>query len=146
MPGKIGQASPQPIVMTTSDACTAWVVRTLGRSARMSIPSSSMASTATRLISPAGIEPAERTSTAPPDIADRSPAAIWERPALWTQTNRTLGGSVVSVIGLLSSFSGDVDAHLLCQGEQAGSTGLQGRCLASKQLALGSVYADVSDH
>src|SRR5674476_181186 len=64
----------------------------------MSIPSSSMASTATGLIWSAGIEPAERTSTAPPDIADRSPAAIWERPALWTQTNRALGRLVFSII------------------------------------------------
>ena len=91
LPGKYGQASPQPIVTTTSDACTASVVSTFGCSARMSTPTSAMASTATGLTWSAGIDPADRTSTAPPDSAVRNPAAIWERPALWTQTNRTLG-------------------------------------------------------
>ena len=28
----------------------------------------------------------------------RNPAAIWERPALWTQTNRTVGFLAVSVL------------------------------------------------
>jgi hypothetical protein len=57
----------------------------------MSTPTSAMAATAAGLTSAAGAEPAERTSTAPPDRAVRNPAAIWERPALWTHTNRTLG-------------------------------------------------------
>ena len=79
------------MVITTSDVCTASVVSTFGCSARMSTPTSAIASTATGLTWSAGIEPADRTSTAPPDSAVRNPAAIWERPALWTQTNRTLG-------------------------------------------------------
>ena len=86
---------------TTSEAFTASVVSTLGCSARMSIPTSAIASTATTLTWSAGIDPAERTSTAPPDSAVRKPAAIWERPALWTQTNRTLGRSVVVVMWFL---------------------------------------------
>jgi hypothetical protein len=39
----------------------------------------------------AGALPAERTSILSPARWVRNPAAIWERPALWTQTNRTLG-------------------------------------------------------
>src|SRR5690625_935495 len=59
----------------------------------MSIPISAMASTATGFIASAGAEPEERTSTCPLDRAVRKPAAIWERPALWTQTNMTVGRS-----------------------------------------------------
>ena len=46
LPGKIGQASPQPMVITTSEASTASVVSTLGCSAEMSMPTSAIASTA----------------------------------------------------------------------------------------------------
>jgi len=98
LPGKNGQASPQPIVITTSDACTASVVSTLGCSAVMSMPSSPIASTAIGLICSAGIEPAERTSMRSPAMSRRNPAAICERPALCTQTKRTEGLAVVSVI------------------------------------------------
>src|SRR5690625_6046746 len=52
-----------------------------------------MAQTATGVIASAGAEPEERTSTCPSDRAVRKPAAIWERPALWTQTNMTVGRS-----------------------------------------------------
>ena len=38
LPGKYGQASPQPMVITTSEDCTASVVRTFGISAEMSMP------------------------------------------------------------------------------------------------------------
>nr|KEP23677.1 hypothetical protein DA06_05930 [Georgenia sp. SUBG003] len=89
----MGQASPQPMVMTTSDSFTASVVRTLGVSAAMSMPTSAMASTADGLTCSAGAEPAERTSIAPPARWFSQAAAIWDRPALWTQTNRTLGRS-----------------------------------------------------
>jgi hypothetical protein len=82
----MGQVSPQPMVMTTSDARTASVVRIFGFSAEMSIPSSSIASRTAGLIWAAGSEPAERTSTAPPDRWCVYAAAIWDRPALWTQT------------------------------------------------------------
>ena len=57
----------------------------------MSMPTSAIACTAAGLIDSAGAEPAERTSTVPWDRWVRNPAAIWERPALWTQTNSTLG-------------------------------------------------------
>ena len=42
--------------------------------------------------------PAERTSMASPARWVRNPAAIWERPALWTQTNSTLGLVGVTVV------------------------------------------------
>jgi hypothetical protein len=57
----------------------------------MSMPTSRIASTAAGLIVSAGADPAERTSTVSPARWRSQPAAIWERPALCTQTNRTLG-------------------------------------------------------
>jgi hypothetical protein len=89
--------SPQPIMITTSLDCTASPVRTLGLVAVMSIPSSAIATTAAGLIWSAGSVPAERTSMRSPARWLSSPAAIWERPALCTQTNKTLGLSAISV-------------------------------------------------
>src|SRR5690242_11165759 len=68
----------------------------------MSMPTSAMASTATGLIASPGIEPAERTSIRPSPSDCRKPAAICERPALCTQTNRTLGrsGMGLSLVGV----------------------------------------------
>src|SRR5947207_3169165 len=63
----------------------------------MSTPISSIASTAAGLISSAGVEPAERTWIRPPDRSSTRPAAIWLRPALWVQTNRTSGCSFTSL-------------------------------------------------
>jgi hypothetical protein len=53
------------MVMTTSEASTASVVSSFGRSAEMSIPTSIMASRTAELICSAGADPAERTSTRP---------------------------------------------------------------------------------
>src|SRR5690625_1200769 len=89
------------MVMTTSEAWTASGVRILGLLAVMSMPTSFIAATATVSIWSAGAEPAERTSACPWDRAVMKPAAIWERPALWTQTNMTLGRWDMGV-----SFSG----------------------------------------
>ena len=47
--------------------------------------------TANGLICDAGVEPAERTRMAPPPSARAKPAAICERPALCTHTNKTSG-------------------------------------------------------
>src|SRR5664280_156860 len=91
LPGKTGQVSPQPMVMTTSLAWTASVVRSFGVCSEMSMPTSCMASTAAELTWSVGRLPAERTSTAPAARVARKPAAIWERPALCTQRNRTAG-------------------------------------------------------
>src|SRR5688500_1203689 len=91
MPGSTGHVSPQPMVITTSEDCTASEVRIFGAWAVISIPTSAMASIAAGLRYSAGALPAERTSIAPAARWVRNPAAIWERPALWTQTNNTLG-------------------------------------------------------
>src|SRR5699024_4753251 len=95
---KIGQVSPQPMVMTTSDSLTASVVRILGTSADMSMPTSFMAATAAGFTVSAGADPAERTSIWPAERWVRKAAAIWERPALWTQTKRTEGLGVVVML------------------------------------------------
>src|SRR3712207_3257639 len=79
------------MVITTSEASTASEVSTSGCWPARSMPTSAIASTAAGLTCSAGSEPAERTSTASPPSARSQPAAIWERPALCTQTNRTLG-------------------------------------------------------
>src|SRR3954447_18223262 len=92
------------MVMTTSESCTASTVRIFGCSAVMSMPTSAMASTATGLMCAPGAEPAERTSTRSPASWRSQPWAIWERPALWTQTNRTLGLADTG-----GSFPGGVD-------------------------------------
>ena len=55
------------------------------------MPTSAMASTAAGLTWSPGSEPAERTSTRSPARWVSQAAAIWERPALWTQTNSTDG-------------------------------------------------------
>lgn len=55
------------MVMHTSLDRTASVVRTFGVAAEMSMPSSAIASATAGLIESAGADPAERTSTAPPD-------------------------------------------------------------------------------
>ena len=59
----------------------------------MSMPTSRMASTATGLMRSAGCEPADRIATRSPPRCASQPAAICERPALWTQTNSTVGWS-----------------------------------------------------
>ncbi len=75
----------------------------MGTSAEMSMPTSAMAATAAGLTAAPGWEPAERTSTRSPARWVSQAAAIWERPALWTQTNSTDGlsdtGSRFSLLG-----------------------------------------------
>src|ERR1700690_3889702 len=99
----MGQASPHPIVITTSAARTTSSVSGFGNSSLMSIPSSVMASTTAGLISSAGVLPAERTWIRPRDRSLTRPAAIWLRPALWTQTNSTSG--------LMAHSPQGIDAH-----------------------------------
>src|SRR5829696_3383493 len=84
------------MVTTTSAASTALSLKSFGCSPAMSMPTSAMASTATGLIDPAGADPADSTSTRSPARWRSQPAAIWERPALCTQTNRTVALSVIS--------------------------------------------------
>ena len=79
------------MVITTSASRTMPSSSFLGRSAEMSIPTSFMASTTAGLSWSAGSLPAERTLTRSPAFRWSRPAAIWLRPALWTQTKRTSG-------------------------------------------------------
>src|SRR5207248_597080 len=82
LPGWIGHASPQPIVITTSDARTTSSVSGFGNSFPTSRPISASASITAGLISSAGADPADRTTTRPLAWWSRSAAAICERPAL----------------------------------------------------------------
>src|SRR5204863_9150299 len=86
-----GQRSRKPMVMGTSDDCAVSQSSLRGVLAVMSMPTSRIAATATGLIWSAGSLPAERTSTVSPARWRSQPAAIWERPALCTHTNRTVG-------------------------------------------------------
>ena len=69
------------------------------------MPSSATAATAEGFTWSSGMEPAERTSTALPARCVSQPAAIWERPALWTQTNSTVGRRLTT--GLLAGGGKD---------------------------------------
>src|SRR5215475_7828080 len=97
----MGQASPQPMVITTSAACTLSVVSGLGYSREMSRPISAMAAMTAGLSWSAGWDPAEVTRTRPAAWLSSSAAAIWDRPALWVQTNSTSGMSAMA-----SAFQG----------------------------------------
>src|SRR3954447_147544 len=79
------------MVITTSLVRTASPVRIFGVAAVMSMPTSAIACTATGLTWSFGAVPAERTSIVSPARAVSQPAAIWDRPALCTQTNSTDG-------------------------------------------------------
>src|SRR6516165_1124096 len=92
----MGQASPQPMVITTSAACTLPVVSGLGNSREMSRPISAIAATTAGLSWSAGCDPAEVTRTRPAAWWSSSAAAIWDRPALWVQTNSTSGMSAIA--------------------------------------------------
>src|SRR5215468_6719780 len=92
----MGQASPQPMVITMSAACTWPVVSGLGNSREMSSPISAMACTTAGLSWSAGCDPAEVTRTRPAAWWWSSAAAIWDRPALWVQTNSTWGMSAMA--------------------------------------------------
>ena len=59
------------------------------------MPTSAMAATTAGLTASAGVGAGGADLDARRAWWSRSAAAIWERPALWTQTNRT-GGAVVS--------------------------------------------------
>src|SRR5215475_7182171 len=93
----MGQASPQPMVISTSAARTLSVVTGLGYSREMSRPISAIAWTTAGLSWSAGCDPAEVTWTRPAAWWSSSAAAIWDRPALWAQTNSTSGISAMLV-------------------------------------------------
>src|SRR5213593_1861191 len=82
---------------TTSASRAISPVSRLGKAFVTSRPISAMAATTEGLISAAGAVPAERTRTRPPARWSSRAAAIWLRPALWTQTNRTSGRSPIGL-------------------------------------------------
>src|SRR5918992_661678 len=75
------------MVITASAARTNSSFKGLGNSLDRSMPHSSIAATTAGLIWSPGSLPAERTWTLPLAWWSRRAAAIWLRPALWTQTN-----------------------------------------------------------
>src|SRR4029453_6062346 len=83
--GKIGQASPQPMLMTTSAARTTSSVQGFGYSPEMSMPRSAMASTAPGLISRPGSDPPDHATARSPARCWKNPIAICEPPALWVE-------------------------------------------------------------
>jgi hypothetical protein len=66
LPGKIGQASPQPIVITASAARTISSVHGFGNSPEMSMPTSAIAWTAAGLISVPGSDPPDQATASWP--------------------------------------------------------------------------------
>src|SRR4249920_3481577 len=109
VPGTTGQASPHPIVITTSTSRTSSSRRPFGRAAETSSPRSAIASTTFGWISSDGAVPADRTRTRPPAWCSSSATAIWLRPALCTQTNRTSGTSFGWGIAVIRSESARPD-------------------------------------
>src|SRR5262245_52786560 len=83
-----GQASPQPIVTTTSGHSTSACSSRCGTRSARSTPSSHMAATTSGWTCSAGWVPADRASWRPFAAAVKSASAICERPAFWTQTKR----------------------------------------------------------
>jgi hypothetical protein len=55
------------------------------------MPTSNIASTTAGFMESAGADPADLTSTLSPANLVSQAAAIWDRPALCTQTNKTEG-------------------------------------------------------
>jgi hypothetical protein len=101
----MGQASPQPIVTITSAARAISSVQGFGYSAEMSMPTSAIAAIAVAFVASPGSDPPENTSTVSPARRRNQPAAIWERPALCTQRNRTAGRSKTSDSSRASAVS-----------------------------------------
>src|SRR5579859_3918186 len=116
----MGQASPQPMVITTSAAATLSPVSGLGYSREMSRPSSAMTCTTAGLTWLAGWDPAEVTRTRPAAAWSSSAAAIWDRPALWTQTNSTSGMS--ATMGAFLS-AGQLSRVLVVRNDDLGRVG-----------------------
>ena len=57
----------------------------------MSMPALPIAAMAEGLTSEAGAEPPDQATARPAACFSKNPSAIWERPALCTQRNRTIG-------------------------------------------------------
>ena len=73
-----------PVLMISS-------VQGFGNSVAMSMPTSAMARTAAWFTSLPGSEPPDQAMALPSARWLNQPSAIWDRPALWTQRNSTVG-------------------------------------------------------
>jgi hypothetical protein len=90
--GKTGQASPHPMVITTSVARTISSVHGLGYSPAMSMPRSVIASIAAGLSWSPGSEPPDHATAAAPAWWLKNPSAIWVgRRCASTRTTRWVG-------------------------------------------------------
>jgi len=85
----------RPRVTTTSALRTISSVMALGRSSEMSTPTSARDWTESSSRAVPALVPAEETSTASATRSVISPAAIWDLPAFFTQTKRTVGCSLI---------------------------------------------------
>src|SRR5664279_333643 len=102
----MGQASPQPMVITTSAARMKSSVMGLGNSAPRSKPRWVITWTTVGLTSPAGRDPAERTWTLFWPRRSSNAAAIWDRPEVWVQTKSTSGtGLAMRLVAWASAVS-----------------------------------------
>src|SRR6266540_6398597 len=79
------------MVTTASASWTDESLSALGLARDISMPTSAIAVTTEGWTSSAGALPADRTRTLPAAYRSSSAAAIWLRPAFWTQMNRTVG-------------------------------------------------------
>ena len=119
-------------MITTSAARTTSSVSGFGNASLMSTPSSAITSTTAGLISSPGALPAERTWTRPSERSVTSPAAIWLRPALWTQTNSTSGCSFTILPSAWASASSRSRA------KRCASTGTKTLIFASPSMSSDS--------
>src|SRR5919198_4044884 len=87
-----GQASPQPVVTTTSACSASSLLRLCGRRSERSMPNSRMTSTTWECTRPLGSAslPADSAWWRRPAARSNRAALICERPVLCRQTNRTV--------------------------------------------------------
>src|SRR5665811_592875 len=103
------------MVTITSAAWTTSSVSGLGKASVSSIPRSARAWMTRGWIARVGCEPAERTWTLPADRCLANAAAIWERPALWTQTNRISGVLVATSVSYTHLRAHETVLDLVCR-------------------------------
>src|ERR1019366_8082934 len=91
---------------TTSAAWTWSPVSGLGNSRDRSRPISAIACKTAGWIWLAGCDPADVTRTRPRASSSSRGGGLWDRPALWTQTNSTCGTSVMAPRSAAGSSGG----------------------------------------
>src|SRR5271166_3904918 len=151
-----GQASPQPIVTTTSACPASSRVSSLGLRSDRSMPSSCMTAMTSGCTLSAGVVPADSETCRPAAARSKSAWLICERPALCRQTNRTvaidghsLGGFAWGINKRLGAAHELVGGHADGGAEHrpdhvdpktAPSTRGQGRAEGARRVHRGSGY------